>query len=61
MIWIALSILVLAAVVRMELRRIARVHTVFSTIVERMANRAAERNGEPPVTTKEDSDRFSQL
>lgn len=61
MIWVAIAIVIAALVVRHELRRLARVHTVFSTIVERMANRAAERNGEPPVTTKEDSDRFSRM
>jgi hypothetical protein len=54
-IWIALAILVLAWVVRSELRRITRVHGLFTTAFTRIAARAAERNGDTtPLVTEED-------
>lgn len=55
---IAASILVLAAVLWVWLRRIALAIALFGHIMEKALNRVAERNGEPPVTTAEDAKDF---
>jgi hypothetical protein len=60
MIWIALSILVLAAVLHYWLRRIKRVLEATGTVIERLANRAAAARGDEPVTTQEDVEYYKK-
>jgi hypothetical protein len=56
---IAASIIFLALVLWYQLRKIRMVLALFGTIFERMANRAAEQRGEPPVTTIDDIKKFT--
>lgn len=52
------GLLVFTYIVWAELRRISRVLGGIGLILERLANRAAERNGEEPVITAEDVAQF---
>jgi hypothetical protein len=55
---IAASILVLAAVLYIMLRRVAVAILYFCHVVEKALNISASRNGQPPVTTPEDAKPF---
>lgn len=55
---LAFSIFVLAAVLWWYGWRFARIFTAIGMVLERVANRAAVNNGQPPITTKEDEALF---
>lgn len=56
--WTFLGLCVIAYVVWAELRRISRILGGLCLIFERLGNRAAERQGDPPVLTPEDVKEF---
>lgn len=55
---LALAIFALAFVLYWNGWKLIRVLGGLGIILERVANRAAARNGEPPVLTKQDTERM---
>lgn len=58
---IAASILVLAAVLWIRLRRIAIVIGAFGRTIEKALNRAYEQRGEPPLFTTDDIEDIEKI
>lgn len=56
--WTLIGCVFLGAVLWYWLRRISRMLHVVAIVFERIANRAAMRNGGEPITTPEDEAQF---